>query len=354
MAKTLSYINTDPRGKSGNQQAGGAGSYAGAYRSHSVPSGLTMIEVIGRIMPAIAENYADSQKEFSMESFLFNPSFSNNAEGWNFKEEEWGTNVRIQISDNKNRLFLSSGGYVSQSNQNIRKPGKHFEYFVPEDEGDNDGNPPEIIQEGPQTDVTINTVDWEDLEVPNNVVEKEEKTDSLYLSIEVICHKNGVLSAGFVGSVNTDEKSLKFTERSLEASENPYTIEEIGTWDGTGDFMLSFSEGEIEVVSLRLLGKPLEEFRIQTDSAVNQTLFNLKSVFKVLELVKERFSIVESDLNTLYLNDSIINERVKKTEDNMNKLADLSTKLNSFAETLETLENTVKNLSERVEKLESL
>lgn len=318
MAKTLSYINTSPR----TEQEKAVLSHGNAYRPNSrVQSvGLTMSEVIGKILPIISENYADAITQLMSASYLFNPAFANDAEGWIMSDEDV-TNGRTLIvsSDNKNRLFLSDTGSILQSNDRIRKPGKHKEYTYTEkeEEGEegNGTNPPEQ-EDGenvfePSEELVTTPVEWEGIEEPEKVEGDEEKDDVLYLTFNYICRKSGTVNVGFVGTEESGEGSLLLQSVQMEESADIQTVAAEGTWDGKGNFKIFLEGGEVEVVSLSLLDKPLEEYRKQTDSYIKQTIENIGKAFEFIHEVIKRITLIQNHINQLYSNDSILNETIE-------------------------------------------
>lgn len=351
MAKNISYINTDPRKNPVGSSSGSAPSRPYSPGFTSSPSGMTLKEVADRIIPVIAENYADMQTEIERESFLYNPSFSNEADGWTIKEEDWKVNVRIQVSDDKKRMFLSSGGTVQQLNEKIRKPGKRYEYVVPETTDESSAASSDGVQSR-AAGVTIKTIAWPELEIPENVQDKYEKPEFLYLSLEFICHKDGVLGIGFKDSGMADPDSLPFVERAFSKSDQIQVIEEDGTWDGSGYFHIGFTEGEIEIISLRLYGKPLEDYRKQTDSFIKQTLANLKAAYKTLEKFKERDKMVQDELNVLYGNDNTLDKRIEELDKKIDEVDSRVDSVSGLSERIDSLSESLDALSKRLDELE--
>lgn len=303
MAKTLSYINTTPRVASKQESVGTS---AQVYRPHSSSSGITMSEVLNRLLPLIGENYADLVTLLTPESYLYNPAFADGGDGWTISDKE---KAYITTSDGKNRLFMFSGSVISQANDKIRQPGKHKEYTFTKEEEDG-ATPPEaeIPDESfdPSEELVTDPVEWGDIEEPEKVSGEEEKPDTLYLSFSYICKEPGTLTIGFPESDQTPEEALKVQTIQLESSGNIQTVTAQGTWDGKGPFQISLSLGQVEIVSLSLLDKPLEEYRKQTDSYIKQTIENIGKSFDFIKQTIRRITLIQSHINQLYSNDVVL------------------------------------------------
>ena len=331
MAKTLSYINTSPKTGSKEEQKTTVGS-----RSYSPSgSGLSLTEVLNRLLPLIAENYADTVSRLMYYSYLYNPAFADSADGWTVSDPE---SVYVMESDGKNRLFISNSGSVVQLNELIRKPGKHKEYALSEkkEEETSSAAAPLALSGSLVTD----PVEWEGLEEPVKTEGEEEKPDILYLEVRFVCKESGTISVGFSGSDESSEDALKTQTVDIEESAEIQSISTHGTWDGKGNFFIHLPSGQVEIVSLSLAGHPLDEFRKQTDSHLAQISENVGTIFEVILKVLNRIVLVQQHVNQLYSNDAILDGWIKDLEDKAATLETMILVLNEKITEVETTANT--------------
>lgn len=350
MAKTISYINTTPKGKRLENQAQGNNSYLDPYYGQPGKT-LNMTEVLARVMPLIAENYADSVSQLSRGSLLFNPAFADNAEGWSFS----GT-VEISESDAKNRIFLQDGAMVSQQNGLIRKPGKHLLYNY--DETGQQSASPEESGTGRSADTLVTEPpQWEEIQKPVQVTGAEERNNEVYLEVKFVCHKSGTLQVGFYGSDESSENAFKSQTIYAEASETVQIVRAEGTWDGTGNFGMSFSTGRMEVVSLSLTDKPLMEFRKEAESFFAQALQNLRRLFDTARQLISHIQTIRSEINVLYGNDAIldgfISDLGKEVEDMNGTISKHGERMTAIEEEDKTLVQSISELASSVSSLQS-
>lgn len=97
----------------------------------------------------------------------------------------------------------------------------------------------------------------------------EEVPDKLYLTVRLFAAGTGNVELGFVGEDGTFIGNDFHIAREVEADEDAYDIKVAGTWDGLGDFCIT-STGDVYVDLLSLTDKPLENFRTETWSAIEQ------------------------------------------------------------------------------------
>lgn len=97
----------------------------------------------------------------------------------------------------------------------------------------------------------------------------EEVPDTLYLTVRLFAAGTGNVELGFVGEDGTFIGNDFHIAREVEADEDAYDIKVAGTWDGLGDFCIT-STGDVYVDLLSLTDKPLENFRTETWSAIEQ------------------------------------------------------------------------------------
>lgn len=349
MAKTLSYINTSSRTRTGV-----GASIVGKSSSHpsiGPSAGLTITEILNRILPevtdlfipAISENYADLVTQLMSSSYLYNPAFADGADGWTITEEDlMEQKVLIVSSDYKNRLCLSGSGSILQANERIVKPKRHKEYTFTETDGDGtlnpdgEGSPSDTFV--PSEDLVTDPVEWSEIKDPVMTEGEKEKRDVLHLSLKYVCKKSGTINVGFVGSDLLSEGSLPICTVQMTESEEIQEIESEGTWDGNGDFKIWLTSGEVEIVSLSLLGNPLEEYRKENDSHVKQTIENFQKLLVLSREMLHRVELIQGHINQLYGNDSIFKE---KTEDLEKRMEPVEKALESNTKRIESVEKTL-------------
>lgn len=314
IGRKLTVVNTDSKKNktepTSTSQTAGRGSSSPAISALPKPG-----YIIDLVTPVIAENYADSIMQLSTGSYLYNPSFANDAEGWNFSEEHVKDGkVKIVVSDFKVRLRIRDGGSISQPNGRIQKPGTHDEYLFDE----NEASAGIEMSEG-----------WPVITAPEMKEGKNEKANILYLSVSFVCKESGIISVGFPSSDYAEEDVLEYITQSVSKSDEIQTISAQGTWNMEGDFVIRVPSGEVEIVSVSLTGSPLESYRKQTDSAINQSLQNFKRAFDFFPLLKEWIDTAQDE--------------IKK----------LKTKNTTLSNTIETMSQNIAKLEERIDKLEN-
>lgn len=304
------------------------------------------------VSPVIAENYADGIKQLSIENHLFNPSFADDAEGWDMSVDAVKQNkVKLIVSDYKVRLRLLDGGWISQSNERIRKPDKHKVYKYTKKEEGEEGNPEEDSVDSfmPSEELVTDPVGWEEIKQPEKVSGEEEQPDTLYLSLSFICKESGTISVGFPESDQTLEKALKTQTVHVYPSEGIQTIATQGIWDGKGSFRISLLGGHVEIVSLRLLGKRMEEFTKQSDSFSKQTAENFTNSFEFAKQAIARMTLIQNHINQLYSNDAVLSSLISGLSDDVEEL---SGKVLSFDSSFKNVLQRITDIEDRLTELE--
>jgi hypothetical protein len=97
----------------------------------------------------------------------------------------------------------------------------------------------------------------------------DEVPDTLYLSVRLYVAGTGDVEIGFIGEDGTFIDNDFHVAREMVADEDSYNIKLAGTWDGVGDFCIT-STGDVYVDMLSLTDKPLENFKTETWSAIEQ------------------------------------------------------------------------------------
>lgn len=315
----------------------------GEYRQRNTGEDFdTKIEMLKhQFLSQYKTQYYDLTEE---ENFLHNASFTNNHEGWQIKEKpdfvtlndnplyvnrslviaKYGY-VGVEERDGKYMLRISGNG-VTQANSLIAKPGTHKEI-------------------DPETE--------EEIDVP----------DTLYLSLKAQFVTSGTLKMGFeTASVN--DKSLPFVEEEISAlSPNEYkTIQVSGTWDGTGDFQISYT-GDMFISILALTTRPLDNFEVTTRTWFKQTattigiygenIDNLNQTATQLgieiDAAKQQISIyaskvdnLEESVTNLGIDIDALNEQLTiyadKISDNEADIASLQVTTNSISSTVSSVQ----------------
>lgn len=137
------------------------------------------------------------------------------------------------------RLCLST---IRQANELIRKPGKHTKYG----QADEDGN-----------------------------ISGVEEDDKLYLSVRFFVADSGNVELGFVGTDGSFIDNEFHYSKELMAREDGYEVKLSGVWDGVGDFCVT-TTGDVYIDLLSLTDDPLENFKITTSTAIEQTAQSIK------------------------------------------------------------------------------
>lgn len=97
----------------------------------------------------------------------------------------------------------------------------------------------------------------------------DEVPDTLYLSVRLYVAGTGNVEIGFIGEDGAFIDNDFHVAREMVADEDAYNIKLAGTWDGVGDFCIT-STGDVYVDMLSLTDKPLENFKTETWSAIEQ------------------------------------------------------------------------------------
>lgn len=276
------------------------------------------------ITSIIAENYTDALTELARSNFLTNPSFANDAEGWDRSEQDVREEKAIVMPhDNKNRLHLSGNGRISQSNDLIRKPSKHLEFTYGEEEEEEEGSSAgaQATAVSQSDGIVVKDIEWTEIEQPQQTEGSEEKDDTVYLSFTYICTGSGNISVGFEGSDQSSEDSLKTQTVAMEESEEIQTVTAQGTWDGTGDFAISLDGGSAVILSVSVTDKPLEEYRKQVDSCLKQVNENITKAYEAIVQILQRLVEIQTEINVLYNNDAILDGLVNDLEERVEELA---------------------------------
>lgn len=198
----------------------------------------------------------------------------------------------IEECEGRNRLRLKSAS-IRQLNSDIRKPGTHKVYV---------------------TSGTDTTDDY------------TEEPDKLYLSVKFLPVSSGTLTLGFVGA-SSDIGALPFISQSIDRSNDWQTIQASGSWDGVGDFVLSYT-GDMYVSLLSLTADPLSDFKSEVSTSIEQTATNIRLLGTNINNIKGTVTQLGIDLDAA-------NERISvyatKVDNNTSSISLLQVKTDSIS-----------------------
>ena len=228
--------------------------------------------------------------------------------------------VAIEECEGRNRLRIQNAS-IRQVNADIRKPGTHKVY-------------------------ASSGTDTSD--------EYTEEPDKLYLSIKFLPVSSGTLTLGFVGA-SSDAGSLPVVSRSIDRSNDWQTIQVSGTWDGTGDFVLSYT-GNMYVSLLALTADPLSEFKSEVSTSIEQTATNIRLLGTNINNVKGTVTQLGVDLDAAEERISIY---ATKTDNLEGSVTDLGVRIDAaesnitiHATKISGIEKSVTNLGIRIDAAE--
>lgn len=162
-------------------------------------------------------------------------------------------NHRVSIDNNEGRNMLHiQDSSITQANSIIRKPGTHKEYIQPSATEGKDG-----------------------MKATDDAY--QEVQDTLYVSARIYAKTAGTLTFGFVGCEAVEGKTNDLSAQKIGV---PYsgewqTVELEGKWNGTGDFVLSYT-GDIYISLLTITDEPLDNLSKTVSTQIQQTATNIK------------------------------------------------------------------------------
>lgn len=146
----------------------------------------------------------------------------------------------------------------------------------------------------------------------------EDVPDKLYLSVRLYVAASGKVELGFVDSEgNFIDNDFHYSEE-LAAREDGYEVKLSGNWDGIGDFFIT-STGDVYIDLLSLTDRPLENFKITTETAIEQTA-------QVISLLGSKLNGTDGTVTELALTVDAMGESISS----------LVTKTNSITNTINT------------------
>lgn len=137
----------------------------------------------------------------------------------------------------------------------------------------------------------------------------EEVVDTLYLSVRFFVSVSGKLEFGFVENGKFIDNSFHYSS-NVTAREDGYEVKLSGIWDGKGDFTIT-STGDIYVDLLSLTDKPLDNFKITTETKIEQDATRISLLGKKINGVEGSVTNLGIELNaaeeriTAYVNKEI-------------------------------------------------
>ena len=287
-----------------------------------------------------ATNFSKLTYEITEEdNYLTNASFTESLDGWTAEND---SSVLLQNGEPvlvNGNVLISSGRFavldsyegrnmlhinncsIRQANADIRKPGTHKVYKT-------DG---------------LDTSD-----------EYTEEPDKLYLSIKFLPVSSGTLTLGFIGA-SSDVDSLPLVSRGIDRSTDWQVVQASGTWDGKGDFVLSYT-GNMFVSLLSLTDKPLDEFKKTVSTRIEQTDSNIR-------LLGTNVNNLKSTVTELGIDLDAANERISIYADKTDYLTETVTNLGVrldaaesnitiYADKIDNVSKTVTNLGVRLDAAE--
>lgn len=248
-------------------------------------------------------NYRQTTYDMTEEdNFLTNAAMTNDCEGWTLVSEDnsyftVGEDVQFfnyeplgseesyaGISELHGRDMLRlSNASAMQENALIRKPGTHK--------------------------VFTSTTENEDGTITKNY---DEVPDTLYLSVRVYCEASGDFEIGFAAENGTFHENAFHHKRTLEEGIDGVSILLEGVWDGTGNFLVK-SSGDMYVDLLSLTDRPLDNYRIETSTSIEQDA-------QRISLLGKKVNGVEGSVTNLKLQVNAMDGTISSTVEKVNKI----------------------------------
>ncbi len=270
-------------------------------------------------------NFRQSTYDMSEEqNFLTNASMTNNCEHWTLGADDTeyflvdglpqSSNFDLLASEQtyaglsewkgRDMLRLNKSS-ITQWNSQIRKAGTH-KVFTGSTEN----------QDGSYTDTY------------------EEVPDTLYLSVRFYVALSGKVEFGFVGSDGKFIDNDFHYSSDVTAREDGYEVKLSGIWNGTGDFSI-ISTGDVYVDMLSLTDKPLDNFKITTETKIEQDATRIS-------LLGKKINGVEGSVTDLGIELNAAKEEIKLYVDK---------EVGGVSEDLSELSISVGNITAKVEKI---
>ena len=157
----------------------------------------------------------------------------------------------------------------------------------------------------------------------------EEVVDTLYLSVRFFVSVSGKLEFGFVENGKFIDNSFHYSS-NVTAREDGYEVKLSGIWDGKGDFTIT-STGDVYVDLLSLTDKPLDNFKITTETKIEQDATRIS-------LLGKKINGVEGSVTDLGIELNAAEEQIRLY---VNKVGELESSVSSLAVCVEGIRTTV-------------
>lgn len=299
-------------------------------------------------------NYKQTTYDMSEEqNFFTNASMTNNCENWVLDDDSTEFFMVDGLPQFFNRELYASeenfaglaewrgrdmlrlmGASITQSNELIRKPEMHKEY--------------------------VGATENEDGSFTENY---EEVLDTLYLTVRFYAAKSGHVEFGFYQDGEFVDNDLHYSE-DVTSREDGYEIKLSGTWEGFGDFRI-VTDGDIYIDLLSLTDKPLDNFKITTETRIEQDAQRISLLGTKVNGVEGSVTQLGIELNaaeeriTLYIDKEIegVNKSITNLGIELNAAEERITvyvdkEIEGVGSTVSQLTLEVGNISTKVAKVE--
>ena len=147
----------------------------------------------------------------------------------------------------------------------------------------------------------------------------EEVADTLYLSVRFFVSVSGKLEFVFVENGKFIDNSFHYSS-NVTAREDGYEVKLSGIWDGKGDFTIT-STGDIYVDLLSLTDKPLDNFKITTETKIKQDATRISLLGKKINGVEGSVTDLGIELNAAEERiTAYVNKEIKGVESSISSL----------------------------------
>ena len=287
-------------------------------------SGESVADSIKIAKGTFRTNFRQSQYDLTEESnYLKNANFLNDCEGWQLGSD---TTEYFTVGDDLDMQFFNfdllstessfagiaefngrdmlrlNNSTAMQLNADIRKPGTHKEYSGVDANGKPTGS---------------------------------DVVDTLYLNVRVYCKVAGTLTIGFANNGTYIENSFRHT-LTMDESVDAYTISLSGKWDGKGDFLLT-GTGDIYIDLLSLTDKPLDNYKVEMQTAIEQTAQGISLVGKKVTGLNDSIVILSQTINLL---DNSITTMAQEVTAQGTRLSQLSVSVDSISSAVTNVKGT--------------
>ena len=157
----------------------------------------------------------------------------------------------------------------------------------------------------------------------------EEMADTLYLSVRFFVSVSGKLEFGFVENGKFIDNSFHYSS-NVTAREDGYEVKLSGIWDGKGDFTIT-STGDVYVDLLSLTDKPLDNFKITTETKIEQDATRIS-------LLGKKINGIEGSVTELGIELNAAEEQIRLY---VNKVGELESSVSSLELGVEGIRTTV-------------